>query len=118
MENTPPDFVCYKHAPWPVGHTRMSEGRWVLPLGDLYPHPYWYINPLMPESTQRFIFQIKLELRFPTSREDLFKIIQAFQDRMVNIKAIHAAHKEALRELDYAPSTRTRGDWGSYWGIK
>jgi hypothetical protein len=79
-------------------HDAMSWGRDRGPC-DLGKHNHWYINPLLPEETQRYILQYKIEQSLhnkswgtPLTQGELVELIIQFQHRMENIVLIREKH--------------------------
>ena len=68
-------------------------------------HNLWYINPLLPEETQRYILQYKIDQCLHNSRAwgtqltqgELVELIAQFQKRMEDIVVIREKHIALVR---------------------
>ena len=80
--------------------------RWGRDRGpaDLWTHNLWYINPLLPEETQRYILQYEIDRCIHNKRcwteltqEGLVELIAQFQTRMEDIAVIREKHIALVR---------------------
>ena len=105
MANT--DVVTYFHSVENGGWGRRRR------FHNVYRHPDWYINPLLPVDTQCYIFRLKLQqfharMFDPADQSPIVDAVMEFQKRMARIETIQANHVAALRELNWEPHIISR----------